>query len=93
MKREILPVKTLANTKAAIEAYDTLNAEFDGLIASGASQQSVLDFFGRIEEAGKAVGVAFSVDTADRNSPAMCKNIRPTEQLRQAVRDWEQRQN
>ena len=64
----------LSRTKAAIEAYDKLN---DELVMDG-SQAEVTGQFAELERLGEAVGIAFGLDTADRNSMDTCKGcIRP----------------
>lgn len=73
MKRDLLP--DLSRTKAAIEAYDAFDATFDEMKRNN---DAVMAWFARLEELGKAVGIAFGLDTADRNNPDTCKQcIRP----------------
>jgi hypothetical protein len=64
----------LSRTKAAIEAYDAFDSTFN---MDGMSQDEVLAGFAKLESLGEAVGVAFGLDTADRNSMSAAKAIRP----------------
>jgi len=86
-----------SRTKAAIEAYDEFDVGFD----EKGSQAEVLAQFAELERLGAAVGIAFGLDTADRNSMDTCKGcIRPGPRepapgadlsfVRKAVARWEQ---
>lgn len=72
-KKNDLP--DLSRTAAAIEEYDRFDAAFN---TDGMSQDEVLAQFAKLESFGEAVGIAFGLDTADRNSMDTCKGcIRP----------------
>ena len=79
----------LSRTRAAIVAYD----EFDNkAVFEGMDQDEVLAWFKKLEGLGEAVGIAFGLDTADRNSMDTCKRcVRPGQFVREAVARWEQR--
>jgi hypothetical protein len=69
---DLLP--DLARTVKALEEYDVFDKEFcamdrdDDLVAA----------LEKLDRLGEAVGIAFGLDTADRNSMDTCKNhIRP----------------
>jgi hypothetical protein len=71
-----LPSPNLSRTAAAIEAYDAFDATYDAL--TPLNNETVLAWFAKLEEMGKAVGHAFGLDTADRNSLSTCEGcIRP----------------
>jgi hypothetical protein len=89
----------LSRTEAAIAAYDEFNESFN---VDGMSQDEVLVEFNKLESLGRAVGVAFGLDTADRNNPETCaQTIRPGFKVpgpgcelsfvRQAVNRWKER--
>lgn len=68
----------LSRTAAAIAAFDVIDAEFEAYMSgeSGCPDVGVTkDLFRRLEEAGAAVGRAFSEDTEDRNDPATCVGL------------------
>ena len=79
----------LSRTRAALAAYD----EFDNkAVFEGMDQDEVLAWFKKLEGLGEAVGIAFGLDTADRNSMDTCKRcVRPGQFVREAVARWEQR--
>lgn len=72
MKPDITPLPSLARTSAAIEAYDMFDASlnFDGM-----TQEQVQAGFAELERLGQAVGEAFGLDTADRNSVNTCREV------------------
>lgn len=68
----------LSRTKAAIEAYDAFDAEMTTLLNDLPDQEEVQQLFDQLEQFGEAVGIAFGLDTADRNNLEDCKRgIRP----------------
>ena len=70
-----LPISNLSRTEAAIKAYDEFNESF---CTDGLTNDEVLAEFAKLETLGEAVGFAFGLDTADRNSLDTCKAcIRP----------------
>jgi hypothetical protein len=64
-------IPDLSRTAAAIEAYDAFDATFEMM----KSNESVLAWFAKQEELGQAVGLAFGLDTADRNNPDTCRQV------------------
>jgi hypothetical protein len=87
----------LSRTKAAIEAYDAFDAQFDRMERN---QDAVVAWFAELERLGEAVGIAFGLDTADRNSLETCRGcIRPGHRIpgpgeelsfvRRMVAQWE----
>ncbi len=58
-----------SRTLAALAAYDEIDRE----IADDMTQAAATDFFARLDAAKKAIGDAFSIDTADRNEPEVAR--------------------
>lgn len=77
---------SLARTAEAIRVYDGYNTTFD----SNARVDKCLQWFDGLKLLGMAVGQAFGLDTADRNSMDTCKQcVRPDKWLRDIVGKWE----
>lgn len=88
----------LSRTRDAIKAYDLVDSEFTtDRILSG---EAPIDIPQKLEKLGEAVGIAYGLDTADRNSLETCKQyIRPGPAnpppgydisfVRRMVRDWQ----
>lgn len=86
------PISDLSRTESAIEAYDAFDATYSTI--ESASQEEVLAWFDKRDALGEAVGVAFGLDTADRNSMEVCRSIRPGYEnsfVRRAVAQWKAR--
>ena len=66
----------LSRTAAAIIAYDAFDATYDN--ATHMTCDEAIAWFDELEQLGEAVGIAFGLDTADRNSMDTCKAcVRP----------------
>lgn len=69
----------LTHTRAAVAEFDRLEpalwAQIDVRETTNAEAEALL---ARIEALGEAVGVAFGLDTSDRNNPETCRQcVRP----------------
>lgn len=65
----------LSRTAAAIEAYDAYDAAFQ---PERMTNDAALAGFAKLDALAEAVGLAFGLDTADRNSVETCRQcIRP----------------
>ena len=60
----------LTRTRAAIAAYDEINAE----ITATMTPEEADDFSRRSDVAKLAIGEAFAIDTADRNDPEVARS-------------------
>lgn len=63
MSTTITPTPDFTRTRAALAAYDVIDAE----ITDTMTQDEADDFFKRSDDARLAIGEAFALDTADRN--------------------------
>lgn len=77
----------LSRTKAALEAFDKLDAEYDATV-DGMENEEALAFLNRIEAAAKAVGEAFADDTKDRNPRDAALLVRPGAWIRRLVEKY-----
>lgn len=94
------PIPDLTRTAAAILAYDKFDEELN---FSNMNNDEALAAFAELDRLGEAVGEAFGLDTADRNSVETCKqSIRPGHKapaagfpesfVRKTVRKWKEGQ-
>lgn len=70
MRPTITTRPDLTRTRAALAAYDAIDAE----ITDTMSQEEADDFFKRSDAAKLAIGEAFALDTADRNDPEVARS-------------------
>lgn len=70
MSTAITTPPDLTRTRAALAAYDAIDAE----IADDMTEAAATDFFARLDVAKLAVGDAFALDTADRNDPEVARS-------------------
>lgn len=69
---------TLTHTKAALAEYDACKAKWDALQASDAPFGVLWAHLNEEDRLARAVGHAFWLDTADRNSRSNCEGcVRP----------------
>ena len=74
----------LKRTSDALAFYDRLSHQFNKC-----SNANIVAMFNKLEDAGKRVGHAFGLDTADRNALDTCEQvIRPCPWIRQIVAEW-----
>lgn len=85
MKRLYLP-----ETKKALAVYDQTKHEFERIhVLRVTTDNEVLAELTHMEELREAVGIAFGMDTMDRNSMETCKNcVRPSPWLREQVKKY-----
>lgn len=70
----------LSRTAAAIEAFDKHSAEFTVDRILRLTNREADQQLAKLEELAEAVGIAYGLDTADRNDPKTCAQcIRPGE--------------
>jgi len=75
MSREL---PDLARTRAAISAYDALDARISVDEVCGRERDGAAKMLDDLEALGEAVGAAFGEDTKDRNDPETCRRcVRP----------------
>ena len=86
------PLPDMRRTWKALQAYDKHEATHPFTVNAGPcnwTSDQWLEWFAKSDQLGEAVGVAFGLDTADRNNQEDCRRlIRPGKFVRGCVLAW-----
>ena len=86
------PIASLLRTHRALLKYDRYNATFEAFLDDPRlDDKKVEKWFAGLEVERKAVGHAFGLDTADRNSMDTCERHIQADDVRGLVAKWKSR--